>query len=160
MLDQLIAPLTGAAAAFDSITVDPLVEIIGLPHDQLRLFVIWLLQFPIGYFLHFCVHGALARHLMNTLLGVIGMSYFYGWDIKHVLFMGLGSYLLMALAPRDKSQIYVSIYAFGYLSVSHIHAVLYHFGSYDLEITTNTMLLTLRLIALAFSYHDGGQDEK
>ncbi len=44
--------------------------------------------------------------------------------------------------------------------MSHLHCVIYHFGTYDLVVTTNTMLLTLRLIALAFSYQDGGQDPK
>ena len=71
--------------------------------------------------------------------------------------MSLGAYMLMALTPRDMQQYYVSVYAFTYLSASHINTVIYHFGTYDLEITTNTMLLTLRLIALAFSYQDGGK---
>lgn len=35
--------------------------------------------------------------------------------------------------------------------------MIYHFDSYDLEITTNTMLLTLRLQALAWNYFDGSQ---
>ena len=152
--------LSAAATAMDSISVDPLVALIGLPADQLRLFVIWILQFPVGYFLHFSIHGAFQRHCVNLLLGLLGMSYFYGADMMHVFFMGMGSYLIMAVLPRDKSYLFVCVYAFSYLSVSHIHAVLYHFGSYDLDITTNTMLLTLRLIALAFSFSDGGKDPK
>jgi len=127
----------------------------GFPEDQVRLIVIWFSMFPVGWFLHFCVRGSILRHAVNTIIGVLGMTYFFGQSIIHVFFMSIVSYLIMAFAPRDGQQKYVCAFVFIYLSFSHLNAVLYHFDSYDLEITTNTMLLTLRLQALAFSYYDG-----
>ena len=90
-------------------------------------------------------------------MGVLGMTYFYGWEVIHVALMSSVSWLLMNFLPRDKQQKYVCAYVFAYLSFSQIHRVLYYFGSYKLDITLNTMLLTCRLQALAFSYYDGGQ---
>ena len=46
-----------------------------------------------------------------------------------------------------------------YLSCSHLYSVIYKFGSYDMNITTYTMLLVCKLSALAFCYKDGGMDE-
>ena len=85
------------------------------------------------------------------------MTYFFGKSIVHVYIMSIVTYFIMMFTARDGQQRYVSAFVFAYLSFSHINTVLYHFDSYDLEITTNTMLLTLRLQALAFSYYDGAQ---
>jgi hypothetical protein len=38
--------------------------------------------------------------------------------------------------------------------------VLYRFGTYEMDITTYTMLLLCKMQALAFCYKDGGADEK
>ena len=110
---------------------------------------------PVGWFLHFCVRGAKLRHAVNITVGMLGMTYFFGYDIVHVFAMSGVSYMIMLIAPRDTQQLYVTAYVFTYLSCSHICTVLYHFDSYDLEITTNTMLLTLRIQAMAYSYYDG-----
>ena len=111
----------------------------------MRLILIWFSMFPTGWFLHFCVRGAMLRHAINLTVGMLGMTYFFGQSIVHVFIMSSISYLIMMFTPRDGQQRYVCAFVFTYLSFSHINAVLYHFDSYDLEITTQTMLLTLRL---------------
>ena len=98
--------------------------------------MIWLSMLPVGWFLHFCVRGTKLRHAVNITIGVLGMTYFFGVAICHVLAMSGISYTIMALAPRDHQQRYVTGFVFAYLSLSHISTVLYHFDSYDLEITT------------------------
>ena len=47
-----------------------------------------------------------------------------------------------------------------YLSCSHLHSVIYKFGSYDMNITTYTMLLVCKLSALSFCYKDGGLEQE
>lgn len=117
-------------------------------------------MFPVGWFLHFCVRGTVTRHAVNIVVGVLGMTYFYGTQIVHVFAMSIVSYLIMVFLPRESQQNVVCFFVFAYLSYSHIDAVLYHFDSYDLTITLNTMLLTLRLQALAFCYRDGCQPKE
>lgn len=39
-----------------------------------------------------------------------------------------------------------------YLSYSHLMALIYRFGSYDMDITSYTMLLVCKLSALAYCY--------
>ena len=84
------------------------------------------------------------------------MTYFYGWQIYHVVLMASVSWLLMKFLPRDQQQKYVCAYVFAYLSLQHLHRLYMRFGSDDVEVTNNTMMLTLRLQALAFSFYDGG----
>ena len=76
------------------------------------------------------------RHGLNIILGGLGMTYFFGLSVIHPLMMSSVSYLIMRFMPRDQQQKYVCAYVFIYLSSSHINTVLYHFNSYDLEITT------------------------
>ena len=85
------------------------------------------------------------RHAVNLTLGTLGMIYFFGIHVGHVVLMSSISWLMLALLPRSMSYKAVYAYTFIYLSCSHIYTYLYHYDSYDLEITTQTMCLTLRL---------------
>ena len=147
-----------AAADFiDEKSVRPIAIALSFPEDQIRLFLFWFAYFPLGWFFHYCVRGEKARHGLNVTLGILGMFYFFGVTTLHVVIMSSVSWLIMRYMPRDKQQNYVCAFVFLYLSCSHINTLIFHWNSYDLEITTNTMLLTLRLQAMAFSYYDGGQ---
>lgn len=78
-------------------------------------------------------------------MGIPLMFYFFGWGTGHVVLQSTIVYLLMYFTPRDRQPVYVGFYVFAHLSYVHLIRVLYHFGSFDLEISTNLMLLTLRL---------------
>ena len=148
--------MSRAGQLVDDYSVRPLAIAFDFPEDQIRLLLVWLSMLPVGWFLHFCVRGAKLRHAVNLTVGMLGMTYFYGFAVLHVFAMSGVSYLIMLLAPRDSQQKYVTAFVFAHLSLSHVGTVIYHFDSYDLEITTNTMLLTLRMQAMAWSYYDGG----
>jgi len=155
---MLLKLLEDASNAFDDSTVRPLAGIIGFPEEQVRLFVMWFIQIPVGWFLHFYCRGSLIRHWVNTLLGFIGMTYFFGWAVLHVIFMSSVTWMLMAYAPRNQQHKYVCAFLFAVLSSHHLDSYLNYYGSYEFHISTQTMLLTLRLQALSFSYYDGGQE--
>ena len=116
----------------------------------------WLVQFFIGWFMHFCVRGTIMRHIFSFTIGFLFVIYFYGVQLIHVIIMSAVSWTMMAILPRNKQQNYVTVFVFAYLSYNHITRYLYNFDGYDIEITFQTMTLTLRLYALAYSYHDGG----
>ena len=58
------------AASVDSVAVNPLCEAFGRPPDQIRIFVVFLFQYPMGWAMHFLVHGTMARHLYAIGLGI------------------------------------------------------------------------------------------
>ena len=90
------------AAALDAVTVEPLCEAFARPPDQIRLFVIFLAQYPIGWFMHYAVHGTVVRHLFTMSLGILMQLYLYGFAIGHVVLMSTVAYALMIFLPRDK----------------------------------------------------------
>ena len=143
----------------DSVSVTPVAAVLDLPEDQVRMLLVWIIQFFVGWFMHFCVRGTTLRHTFSFIMGFLGVTYFYGVQLIHVIMMSAVSWSMMAILPRDKQQNYITVFVFAYLSYNHITRLLYNFDGYDIEITFQTMTLTLRLYALAYSYHDGGVGE-
>ena len=142
----------------DGIAVLPLCEMFSRPPDQIRIFLIFIVQYPIGWFMHYCVHGAVLRHLFTITIGVLMQMWLYGFAIGHVALMSGVAYAMMILMPRDKSAPAVMFWVLGYLSYTHLMSIWYNFGGYEMEISTYTMLLVCKLSALAYCYQDGATD--
>ena len=144
----------------DEATVDPLVAAVGRPQDQIRLCLIMFAGYPLGWFMYYFVHGTTARHLFNIVMGILIQLYLYGTGIIHVILMASVAYALMIFLPRKSQAQAVMIWVLLYLSYQHLLSVLYHFGSYEMDTTSYTMLLVCKLSALAFCYQDGATDRE
>ena len=116
------------------------------------------MQYPIGWVFHYAVHGTFVRHMLTILIGILFQTYLYGFGILHVVFMAGVAYLVMMLMPRHKQAPVVMAWVLAYLSYSHLDALLNHFGDYQMDITSYTMLLVCKLSALAYCYQDGATD--
>jgi len=66
----------------------------------------------------------------------------------------------MIFLPRKSQAPAVMIWVLLYLSYQHLLSVLYHFGSYEMDTTSYTMLLVCKLSALAYCYQDGATDRE
>jgi len=117
-----------------------------------------LLQYPNGWFMHYCLHGTKVRHVYNIVLGILIQTYLFGFGVLHVVLMTSVAYAMMVFLPRNKQATYVMFWVLAYLSYSHLEAIIFRFGSYDMDVTTYTMLLVCKLSALAYCYQDGGTD--
>ena len=94
---------TGQALAdmLDQAVVYPISEAIGQQAAFIRLFLIFFLQYPIGWVMHFCIHGTLARHIYTITIGVLIQLYMFGLDIVHVVLMSAVAYAMMKFMKRD-----------------------------------------------------------
>ena len=70
-INELVGQGNFLADIVDKIAVLPLCEIIGRGPDQIRIFLVFLLQYPIGWTMHFLVHGTVVRHLFTLTLGIL-----------------------------------------------------------------------------------------
>ena len=125
IFENLISPLVEAADRIDDTLVRPFSKPLGVPDDQVRIIVCWLLMIPIGWFFHFFIRGRHLRHYVNVLFGTLGMTYFFGREIWQVCAMTGVTWLLMAYTPRHKSQNYATFFVFGFLSMSQLAVVVY-----------------------------------
>ena len=53
----------------DSTLVQPVSSATGQPIDQVRVLLIFLLQYTLGWFFHFFIYGTTIRHLWNVVIG-------------------------------------------------------------------------------------------
>ena len=54
----------------DEATVDPLVKAVGRPQDQIRLALVMFAGYPLGWMMHYLIHGTTVRHLFNIFVGI------------------------------------------------------------------------------------------
>ena len=54
----------------DVALVNPLIEISGQSQDSVRIIMIFLIQYPLGWFMHYAVHGTYVRHFFNIIVGL------------------------------------------------------------------------------------------
>lgn len=152
MMSQLLEFATSVANTIDENTVLPLSEAFGRPPDQFRLFVVFLIQYPNGWFMYYCVHGTWLRHIYSIVVGLLIQSYVYGFDMVHVFLISGVAYAIMNLAPRQKQAPMVMFWVLAYLSYNHLYMLLYHYGAFAMDITSQTMLLVCKLSSLAYCY--------
>ena len=74
--------------------------IVSTPPEQLRLIVCFVLMYPIGWFIHYAVHGRVQRHLFVTVVGIMWQLIMYREAIIEVAIMGYGAYFLMIFLPK------------------------------------------------------------
>ena len=79
----------------------PIADMVSIQSDFIRLYVVFLIAYPLGWIMHYCVHGTVARHLYATILGVLIVLYMYGYEIFHVLLMSGVAYAMMIFLKRD-----------------------------------------------------------
>ena len=124
------------------------------------MLLVFVAQYPLGWFFHYYVYGTTVRHLFNVVVGLLIQYYVYRDGVLHVLLLTTVAYLLMALLPRDQQPKYVMTWVLGYLTLNHLHRMYTDFGGFGLDISTFNMLQVCKLSGLAFCYKDGGQDFK
>ena len=68
------------------------------------------------------------RHSLAGIIGVLFMVFVFGWDIGHALFSGTVSFVLMHIVPTKTVHIWVTVWAMGYMSCSHIYRQIVAYG--------------------------------
>ena len=84
-----------AANFLDETIVFPVAEAIDFLPDYIRIYLVFILQYPLGWIMYYFVHGTIARHLYCITVGVLIACYRYGWDVLHIIFLYGGAHIIM-----------------------------------------------------------------
>lgn len=86
------------------------------------------------------------------------MAWFmFGFQIFHSFGTALVSYLILKFAPRSVSHKLVFVWMMGYLFCAHAYRMYTDYMGWSMDFTGPQMLLTIKMTAMAFNYHDGGR---
>ena len=95
-----INKLNSVRKEIDFVLTQPLSEVIGTPLDQTRIIIAFISQFPIGWFMFYCIRGATVRHFYSMFSGIAIALFVYGLNAIHIIAMSSIAYTLMIVLPR------------------------------------------------------------
>ncbi|XP_011300527.1 lysophospholipid acyltransferase 1 [Fopius arisanus] len=134
-------------------------DIVGLPVDQMNFvisqFTALILAALFRTSLRPGVVSPVARHTFGLIVGLC-MGYFcFGKQAVHLAGLPAICYTIIRTQdPRIVQRVVLTV-ALGYLSSIHFYRQMYDYGSYSLDITGPLMVITQKVISLAYSIHDG-----
>uniref|UniRef100_A0A7S0VR22 Uncharacterized protein n=1 Tax=Hemiselmis tepida TaxID=464990 RepID=A0A7S0VR22_9CRYP len=144
----------------------------GFATDQLRYTSSLLVAIPVGFLFRALTMdpytrktdaeraaAITGRHTLSMLIGLSFMLFAFGYEIAHALFSSTVAFLLMKAVPGKNVHIWVSIWAMGYMSVSHIYRQIVAYGSWTIDFTTPQLLLTQKMMNIAFALHDSSRKD-
>ena len=59
------------AEKLDENVVFPVSKLVGIQSDFIRLYVVFLIQYPLGWIMHYFIRDTLGRHIYSTMFGVM-----------------------------------------------------------------------------------------
>lgn len=99
--------------------------------------------------------SASARHAYGLIIGLLFSYFCFGQQAIHIAGLPAVCYVIMLTQNPLFVQRIVMVAALGYLSCIHMHRQWTDYGSYTIDITGPLMIITQKVVSLAFSLHDG-----
>ena len=69
-MDLLYAPVK-VAGMFDEAVIFPISKAIDFQAEFIRLYVLFIATIPLGWLMHYLIHGRTIRHLFCILTGIM-----------------------------------------------------------------------------------------
>ncbi|XP_028130422.1 lysophospholipid acyltransferase 6 [Diabrotica virgifera virgifera] len=136
-----------------------LAQYAGLETDQLNFLISQIVALLLSTLYRTVLHPSKTRteirHAFGLVVGLC-MGYFcFGFQAIHLAGLPMICYMIMITQNPHIMHGMVLTVALIYLSCVHLHRQIYDYGSYGLDISGPLMVITQKVISLAFSLHDG-----
>lgn len=99
--------------------------------------------------------SASARHAYGLIIGLLFSYFCFGQQAIHIAGLPAVCYVVMLTQNPLFVQRIVMVVSLAYLSIIHMHRQYNDYGSYTIDITGPLMIITQKVVSLAFSIHDG-----
>lgn len=99
--------------------------------------------------------SASARHAYGLIIGLLFGYFCFGQQAIHIAGLPAVCYVIMLTQDPRFVQRIVMVVSLAYLSCVHVHRQYTDYGSYTIDITGPLMIITQKVISVAFSLHDG-----
>jgi len=128
----------------------------GIPLDQVKFVFCCLLAYPLGYiFSLISTKNTAGRHFTGMFFGLWFAWFIFKDQMLHSFVSSAIVYLMLQTLPRNVVHKYVFAFMMTYMSISHIYRMYVDYMGWSIDFTGAQMILTIKLITLAFDYSDG-----
>ncbi|CAH8535683.1 unnamed protein product [Heterobilharzia americana] len=146
-------------------TFSPLAEFMHVPLDQINYVVSGVVSFALGQLMRHHLSpqkcSPRIRALIETVFGLLLLSFCFGNQLRVLLLQSSIAYLLMVCLPHNHFMaVLVTVWSLFYLTLVHFCRLQYDYGGYTLDISGPVMVQTQRLSSLAFNLVDGAMIRK
>lgn len=124
----------------------------GVPSDQLRLVLLFLLAIPLGV-IHKNIPYTDIKHIYSIIFGLIYSYIIVGYSSIHLFICSTLCYILMYIKPNQ--PMYSTLCSMLYLSISHIYRLYIDYLGWSLDYTMLLMVAVVKLSTLAYNIYDG-----
>ena len=144
---------------------------VGLPVDQLKFTICMILALPVAFIFKLVTRDpfqctdekekgrAIAfRHTLCMIIGVSFMTFLFGYDAVHSVISSAVGFLILQLIPTKNVHIWMTGWAMVYLSCCHISRMIVAYLGWELDFTNPQLLLTQKLMNIAFALYDSSRD--
>ncbi|CAH8845923.1 unnamed protein product [Trichobilharzia szidati] len=141
-------------------TFSPLAEFMHVPLDQINYVVSGVVSFALGQLMRQYLSpqkcSPRLRALIETIFGLLLLSFCFGSQLRVLLLQSFIAYLFMVCLPHNRFMaVLVTVWSLFYMTLVHICRLQYDYGGYTLDISGPVMVQTQRLSSLAFNLVDG-----
>ncbi|XP_014722843.2 lysophospholipid acyltransferase 1 [Equus asinus] len=143
-----------------STCLHPLSELLGIPLDQVNFVACQLFALLAAFWFRIYLSPGKTspdvRHAFATIFGIYFVIFCFGWYSVHLFVLVLMCYGIMVTASVSNIHRYSFFVAMGYLTICHISRIyIFHYGILTTDFSGPLMIVTQKIIALAFQVHDG-----
>lgn len=152
--------------------VQPNAEALGIPYDQIKCVIalIVTILFSITLRLTKTSPGKRSdsliqdikqnklvyfKHFLSIFIGVEVLLFMYHDQIIHSFVSSLIVYLIISFFPENVNYKLAIMFSMLYMLGSHIYIMITAYMSWAPDFTSPQMMLTIKMTAFAFAYHDG-----
>ena len=139
--------------------VQPLVNALNIPTDQVKYFVNCLIGPFLMFALRYLPNNPTLKHIVYGGLGFLASYLLFGLEVFTVLYTSLPVYFIMKYNKTSKASMLCFVIVFGYLLVRNIYLYFTQYLVWSLDFTATHMVITLKLTAFAFSVTNGQKDK-
>lgn len=135
-------------------------ETIGVPEPKITLIFLQLFTIPLS-FVNYYITNPQLRLIYSFAFGLLLQYSIYGISFLHIFSSTLFTYFFIHYFGRKRSSFWVLIITVLHLSMLHFYRMIVDYGGWRLDDPTTIYMMTIcKFSSLAFSYEDGGKDDK
>lgn len=153
-LEKYVAPTVILVPPIIKEQLTVLSEATGFDTDTLSFLLGLMLCYPLGMVMAALPYGKI-KHLFSFLLGVFLLQFTIGVEWIHQLITSLVAYVMFLILPRGTTRWAVPVFLMLYMSGAHLHRQFTNYLGYDMDFTSNQMVITMKLYMLAYNLYDG-----
>ena len=140
--------------------ITAIANFIGVPYDQILLVIAIGSAIPLGLINH-KIKNPQMRLWYGFISGFFLQYTLYGSGIVHTFIASLFTYFFIQNFGRKYSPFWVLFFTFAHLTSMHLYRMIVKYGEWSADDPTSIYMMSIcKYSSMAFSYEDGGKDDK